>query len=142
MLGILQRFPLSGMSPTGSNTIHLFAEANKLAFADRNRYLADPDFVTVPSAGPDQPDYLQQRSRLIDPARSMGRATAGNRPASLSLWQGQRPGVPIHLAFEYCGSRRAGGQHDQLHRRPVWQPADGERLPAEQPADRLFLPPG
>jgi gamma-glutamyltranspeptidase/glutathione hydrolase len=65
------------MSPTGSNTIHLFAEANKLAFADRNRYLADPDFVTVPSAALISRDYLQQRSRLIDPTRSMGRATAG-----------------------------------------------------------------
>lgn len=77
MLGILQRFPLTQMSPTGSNTIHLFAEANKLAFADRNRYLADPDFVTVPSAALISRDYLQQRSRLIDPTHSMGRATAG-----------------------------------------------------------------
>jgi gamma-glutamyltranspeptidase/glutathione hydrolase len=39
-----------------------------------------------PQSGPDRRDYLQQRSRLIDPARSMGRATAGNPPASLSRY--------------------------------------------------------
>ncbi|WP_287880303.1 gamma-glutamyltransferase [Aquitalea sp.] len=84
MLGLLQRFPLSTMSPTGSNTIHLFAEANKLAFADRNRYLADPDFVAVPSQALVSRDYLQQRSRLIAPDRSMGRATAGE-PSGIRL---------------------------------------------------------
>ncbi|WP_159880152.1 gamma-glutamyltransferase [Aquitalea denitrificans] len=84
MLGLLQRFPLSTMSPTGSNTIHLFAEANKLAFADRNRYLADPDFVAVPSQALVSRDYLQQRSRLITPDRSMGRATAGE-PSGIRL---------------------------------------------------------
>ena len=93
MLGMLQRFPLSSMSPTGSNTIHLFAEANKLAFADRNRYLADPGFVSVPSQALIATDYLQQRSQLINPARSMGRATAGE-PSGIRLSRYGRDNAP------------------------------------------------
>lgn len=93
MLGVLQRFPLSGMSPTGSNTIHLFAEANKLAFADRNRYLADPGFVSVPSQALITPDYLQQRSQLINPSRSMGHATAGE-PTGIRLSRYGRDNAP------------------------------------------------
>ncbi|BBF87803.1 gamma-glutamyltranspeptidase [Aquitalea magnusonii] len=93
MLGMLQRFPLASMSPTGSDTIHLFAEANKLAFADRNRYLADPDFVAVPSQALVSRDYLQQRSLLIAPDRSMGRATAGE-PAGVRLSRYGRDSAP------------------------------------------------
>lgn len=84
MLGMLQRFPLTGMSPTTGATIHLFAEANKLAFADRNRYLADPAFACVPSAALVATDYVQQRSRLIRPERSMGVANAGE-PSGVKL---------------------------------------------------------
>jgi gamma-glutamyltranspeptidase / glutathione hydrolase len=84
MLGMLQRFPLTGMSPIAGSTIHLFAEANKLAFADRNRYLADPAFASVPSAALVATDYVQQRGRLIRPERSMGVASAGE-PSGVKL---------------------------------------------------------
>jgi len=93
MLGLLQRFPLAGMSPTASSTIHLFAEAGKLAFADRSRYLADPGFVAVPSAALIKRDYLQQRSRLIDPTHSMGSARAGE-PTGFKLSAYGRDSAP------------------------------------------------
>jgi gamma-glutamyltranspeptidase/glutathione hydrolase len=55
--------------------VHVFAEAGRLAFADRNQFIADPAFVAPPSGLLD-PDYLRQRAGLIG-ERSMGRAVAG-----------------------------------------------------------------
>ncbi len=80
MLGLLERFD---MKASGANTlasVHLFTQAHRLAFADRNRYLADPDFVPQPVAGLIDRGYLQQRSVLIDPNRDMGTAQPGEPP--------------------------------------------------------------
>ena len=56
MLGMLELFDLAGYGVNDVRTVHRFLQANRLAFADRNAYVADPAFVTVPTAG------------LIDPA--------------------------------------------------------------------------
>lgn len=66
--------------PMSATAAHLFAEAGRLAFADRNIYLADPDFVPQPDAGLLDPGYLAARARLIDPAKAMTRAEPGNPP--------------------------------------------------------------
>jgi gamma-glutamyltranspeptidase/glutathione hydrolase len=50
--------------------VHLILEAQKLAYADRGQYLADPAFVPVPS-GLTDPAYLAERRKLIDPAKAM-----------------------------------------------------------------------
>jgi gamma-glutamyltranspeptidase/glutathione hydrolase len=55
------------------------AAAQKLAFADRNRWVGDPDFVTVP-AGLLDAGYLGTRRALIDPAAAMGKVSAGTPP--------------------------------------------------------------
>jgi len=78
ILGLLERFPMAGMRPGSSGAVHLFAEAGRLAYADRDHYVGDPDFVQVPAAGLVDPAYLRERSMLIRPERSMGRATPGN----------------------------------------------------------------
>ena len=70
ILGLLQRFDLAALDPRGPEAAHLLAEAARLAFADRNLYLADADFVRVPVAGLVEPAYLAERSRLIDPDRA------------------------------------------------------------------------
>jgi gamma-glutamyltranspeptidase/glutathione hydrolase len=59
--------------------LHLIAEAEKLAFADRNRYLADPDFVAIPDGLLD-PGYLAARRALIDPLQAMTKAEPGTPP--------------------------------------------------------------
>jgi gamma-glutamyltranspeptidase/glutathione hydrolase len=59
--------------------LHLLAEASRLAFADRNRYLADPDFVTTPVSGLLDRTYLDQRRALIDQI-TLSEATAGTPP--------------------------------------------------------------
>ncbi len=57
--------------------LHLITQAARLAYADRDRYIADSDFVAVPVAQLMDAAYLRQRRRLIDPARDMGKAEAG-----------------------------------------------------------------
>jgi gamma-glutamyltranspeptidase/glutathione hydrolase len=60
--------------------MHHIVEAERLAFADRARYLADPDFVPAPVAGLLDKSYLDQRRALIDPTRALGQVTAGTPP--------------------------------------------------------------
>jgi gamma-glutamyltranspeptidase/glutathione hydrolase len=55
----------------------LIADSMRLAFADRDRYLADPDFVQVPAAGLIDPGYLAARSALIATDRALTNVTAG-----------------------------------------------------------------
>ena len=59
---------------------HAIAEAERLAFADRARYLADPDFVAVPVGGLLDPAYLAERRALIDPDRAQSEVAAGSPP--------------------------------------------------------------
>jgi len=61
--------------------VHLVSEAERLAYADRDKYVADTDFVPLPAQGLSSllsPDYLRQRASLISPDRSMGTAAAGD----------------------------------------------------------------
>jgi gamma-glutamyltranspeptidase / glutathione hydrolase len=69
ILGMLQRFPPSALDLDSPDAVHLFAEAGKLAFADRDRYLADTDFVPAPVLGLVDPAYLASRAALIDTTR-------------------------------------------------------------------------
>ncbi|MGH6815430.1 MAG: gamma-glutamyltransferase [Hyphomicrobiaceae bacterium] len=62
-----------------ARALHFIAEAEKLAYADRNFYIADPDFVPVPSGLIDA-GYLAERRRSIDPARAMRPPQAGSPP--------------------------------------------------------------
>jgi gamma-glutamyltranspeptidase/glutathione hydrolase len=78
ILGIVERFDLARMGP-GPDAAHVIAEAGRLAFADRNLYVADADFVNVPVAGLIDPAYLATRSALIGD-RAMGTARAGEPP--------------------------------------------------------------
>jgi gamma-glutamyltranspeptidase/glutathione hydrolase len=58
MLGMLERFDLPALRDDPVAAIHLFTEAGALAFADRNLYLADPDFVDVPAEALLDPAYI------------------------------------------------------------------------------------
>ena len=73
VLGMLEPFQLAQGKPNDLRSLHLIAEASRLAFADRARYLADPGFVAVPVAGLLSPTYLAERRSLISPDQSMGR---------------------------------------------------------------------
>jgi gamma-glutamyltranspeptidase/glutathione hydrolase len=79
ILGMLEAFDLASLGP-GIESQHLFLEASRLAFADRDLYMADSDFVDMPDGLLDR-DYLASRARLINPKAAMGEAAAGNPPS-------------------------------------------------------------
>lgn len=83
MLGMLETFNLAQDRPPSIRAVHLLAEAGRLAYADRGRYLADGDFVPVSVRGLLDRHYLDIRARLIDPERAMaGPAAPGDPPGS------------------------------------------------------------
>jgi gamma-glutamyltranspeptidase/glutathione hydrolase len=83
ILGELEPFDMRAMGKESLISVHLFSEAGRLAYADRDRFLGDPEFIAVP-AGLTDPAYLRQRSALIKLDASMGRATAGVPPVTAS----------------------------------------------------------
>ena len=76
ILGILQPFDMGALGASSLMSVHVFSEAGRLAYADRDQYLADPDFASPPP-GLTDPAYLRSRSALIKLDDSMGRAKAG-----------------------------------------------------------------
>jgi len=80
ILGEIETRDMSKVRPNSVEAVHLVSEAERLAFADRNRYVADDRFVDVPVKGLVDRDYLANRARLIRPEKSMGIAQAGVPP--------------------------------------------------------------
>jgi gamma-glutamyltranspeptidase/glutathione hydrolase len=93
ILGVLEAKNLAQWAPDSVAFTHLFAEANKLAFADRNRYMGDSDFVDVPVAGLLNPDYWQARSTLVKKDETQAKFPAGEPAANkwLSTESPERP---------------------------------------------------
>jgi len=78
----LERFDLGALGPDNPTAWHLIAESMRLAYADREAYLGDGDFVRVPVAGLTDPAYLAARSRLISPDRAIAHVEAGVPPGA------------------------------------------------------------
>jgi gamma-glutamyltranspeptidase/glutathione hydrolase len=79
MLNIMER--CEGYVSTGhnsANALHFMIEAKKLAYADMQRYVADPSFAAVPITAMLDKDYARERAALVDPAKARGRVEAGS----------------------------------------------------------------
>jgi gamma-glutamyltranspeptidase/glutathione hydrolase len=96
-LGILSRFDLAALEPASAEAVHLIAEASRLAFADRNRYLADSDFVEVPVDRLLDAQYLARRAGLISPSSSLGTATPGLESGQATMPAQPAPPSTTHL---------------------------------------------
>jgi len=81
ILGLLAHFDMAALDPRGADAAHLLVEAGRLAFADRNLYLADADFVRVPLRGLLEPGYLTVRAQMIDRDRAMSPAPRAGNPS-------------------------------------------------------------
>lgn len=71
LLNILEGYPIKDMGLNSAETLHVMAEAMKLAYADRSKYLGDPDFVTVPVAGLASKKYAAELRNRIDRKHAM-----------------------------------------------------------------------
>jgi gamma-glutamyltranspeptidase/glutathione hydrolase len=81
LLNIMEQFDIKGMGFQSAAAIHHEVEAKRLAFEDRARYYADPDFYKQPTDWLLSKDYAKQRARLIRPDRILTPAYAGQAPS-------------------------------------------------------------
>jgi gamma-glutamyltranspeptidase/glutathione hydrolase len=103
-LGILENYALNAFGPTNIDLyggkpsvlgVHLVSEAQRLAYADRNRYVADTDFVPLPGNGVSSmldKDYLRSRANLIRFDSSLGVAQPGTFPGTMAMGQSAQEG--------------------------------------------------
>jgi gamma-glutamyltranspeptidase/glutathione hydrolase len=103
-LGILENYALNAFGPTNIDLyggkpsvlgVHLVSEAQRLAYADRNRYVADTDFVPLPGNGVSSmldKDYLRSRANLIRFDSSLGVAQPGTFPGAMPMGQSAQEG--------------------------------------------------
>ena len=70
-LALLRGFDLDGLDPAGADFIHLIVECSKLAYADRDAFYGDPDFVEVPTATLLSDAYNSERRKLVDEKASL-----------------------------------------------------------------------
>ena len=82
MLNMLERFDLPAEGFQSPRSVHLQAEAKRLAYEDRARYYADPNFARVPADWLVSKDYAAERAKLIRPDRINPRVTPGRAPAN------------------------------------------------------------
>lgn len=123
LLGVLQRFELSALDADSAFVTHLFSEAGRLAYADRDVWYGDPASMTLRPEALLDADYLRRRAEGIALSASMGRAAAGRpaavgevpdahapeRPATthVSIVDGQGNAVALTASIENAfGSRR------------------------------------
>ncbi|MEP5937714.1 MAG: gamma-glutamyltransferase [Erythrobacter sp.] len=92
MLGQLERFDLAALGPDSPVFWHLFLESQRVAYADRELYIGDSDFVSVPVTGLVQPDYIASRSNLISAEQTIANPQPGTPPgAPLARADGDEP---------------------------------------------------
>jgi gamma-glutamyltranspeptidase/glutathione hydrolase len=82
ILGMLQPHDIGGLGQSDPKTWHLIGEAMQLAYADREKYLGDADFVSVPVNGLLDPAYVASRAAQIDPAKALNSYEAGTPPGA------------------------------------------------------------
>lgn len=107
ILGMLERFDMTALGKDNPQSWHLIAEAMRLAYADREKYLGDPDFVSVPVAGLLDKGYIASRSALISPDTSLASYEAGTPPGAqprTAAISGEVAGTTHFVAIDGAGN--------------------------------------
>ena len=103
----LERFDMAKLGKDSPVAWHLFAESTRLAFADRNMYIGDPDYVQVPQKGMLDAGYLASRSALISPSSTIADVEAGMPPGApprIKASAGEVPGTTDLVAVDSAGN--------------------------------------
>jgi gamma-glutamyltranspeptidase/glutathione hydrolase len=82
ILNILEGFDLKSMGRNSAETLHAMIEAKKIAWADRAKFYADPEFAKIPLAGLLSKEYAADRRKLIDPEHATKTVDAGVPPGN------------------------------------------------------------
>ena len=96
-LGILEAFDMASLAPDSAQSVHLIAEALRLAFADRNASIGDTDFVPVPMEAMLERAYLRKRARLIRHDKAINAVVSGISHSSIT--QGVEPPSTTHVSI-------------------------------------------
>ncbi len=86
ILGILDHFNLGDLGPDSPEAWRLIGDASRLAFADRGRFMADSDYVPMPTEGLIAPAYLDERAGLIEGDRTDGRRALKEVSPGMPEW--------------------------------------------------------
>ena len=113
ILGVLEGFDISAMGFNASRTVHVMTEAMRQAYADRNRFLGDPDFVTNPLErllSRDYTDGIRARmtSQALPSARIMGDIGARERPQTTHYSVIDKAGNAVAVTYTINGAFGAG----------------------------------
>ena len=107
ILGMIERFDMKKLGAANPVSWHLIGEAMLLAYADREKYLGDRDFVDVPVAGLIDPGYVKSRSKLISMTKTLASHDAGTPPGAAprtAAVQAEVPGTTHFVAVDRAGS--------------------------------------
>ena len=118
-LALLKGFPLDGMSPTDPDFVHWIVEASKLAFADREAFYGDPDFVHVPIETLLSDAYNDERRKLITEQASLelrpGHIAGAGGRVDARIAEGPRTAVGATGAGEPTVGRLGDSKGDTVH---------------------------
>jgi gamma-glutamyltranspeptidase len=143
MLNILEAYDLKKLGPNSTETLHLFAEAKKLAFADLDGHISDPDFVKIAVETLTSKAYADTRRRLIDLNRAAVSATPGDpRGDTTPLQVVDREGNAVTLIqsiyFAWGSGVVAGDTGILLQNRAAYFSLDPNHVNRLEPHKRTF----
>ena len=107
ILGMLERFDMKTLGKDSPQSWHLIGQAMLLAYADREKYLGDADFVKVPVAGLLDKSYIASRSAMLSPSAALGSYEAGTPPGApvrTAAVQAEVPGTTHFVAVDGNGN--------------------------------------
>ena len=115
ILNILEGFDLKAMGRNSAETLHAMIEAKKLAWADRAKFYADPDFATIPLAQLISKQYAAERRKLIDPNHAAKTVMPGNPNAAQSSKAQETPISDVVAKIKSGQAARATDDGDTIY---------------------------
>lgn len=115
ILNILEGFDLKAMGRNSAETLHAMIEAKKLAWADRAKFYADPDFATIPLTQLISKQYAAERRKLIDPNHAAKTVMPGNPNAAQSSKAQETPISDLVAKIKSGQAARATDDGDTIY---------------------------
>ncbi|WP_210447889.1 gamma-glutamyltransferase [Vibrio crassostreae] len=95
ILAMTEQFDLKSWGPNDARSWQVLADASRLAFADRGMYMADQDYVPMPTQGLVNTDYLQERAQLITAGKALESAPSGTPPWDHAMLRSQDVSIEL-----------------------------------------------